>query len=135
MLAWHAAAVAAGRKSEGALAVIDYPHIRPRAVVHRSAAEIRVARIALPALARSEEHTSELQSHHDLVCRLLLEKKKTRRPSYTGRRPRRPRGSSSRRSPRVPRAAGGSRTPGRSPPSNQALRTTTPAYSCRYRTS
>src|SRR5437667_6705453 len=28
------------------------------------------------APARSEEHTSELQSHHDLVCRLLLEKKK-----------------------------------------------------------
>src|SRR6266540_5766134 len=28
------------------------------------------------AQARSEEHTSELQSHHDLVCRLLLEKKK-----------------------------------------------------------
>jgi len=26
-------------------------------------------------MARSEEHTSELQSHHDLVCRLLLEKK------------------------------------------------------------
>jgi len=25
---------------------------------------------------RSEEHTSELQSHHDIVCRLLLEKKK-----------------------------------------------------------
>src|SRR5437667_9018835 len=25
---------------------------------------------------RSEEHTSELQSHHDRVCRLLLEKKK-----------------------------------------------------------
>src|SRR5437773_3638523 len=25
--------------------------------------------------ARSEEHTSELQSHHDLVCRLLLQKK------------------------------------------------------------
>src|SRR5438034_3081721 len=29
---------------------------------------------ATPA-ARSEEHTSELQSHSDLVCRLLLEKK------------------------------------------------------------
>src|SRR5438132_13867314 len=29
---------------------------------------------------RSEEHTSELQSHSELVCRLLLEKKK-RRPS------------------------------------------------------
>src|SRR5438132_9475998 len=27
-------------------------------------------------LNRSEEHTSELQSHSDLVCRLLLEKKK-----------------------------------------------------------
>src|SRR5438477_2045946 len=29
--------------------------------------------------ARSEEHTSELQSHVNLVCRLLLEKKKQRR--------------------------------------------------------
>src|SRR5438034_6708404 len=28
---------------------------------------------------RSEEHTSELQSHSDLVCRLLLEKKKTQK--------------------------------------------------------
>src|SRR5437773_5992520 len=28
------------------------------------------------AVTRSEEHTSELHSHHDLVCRLLLEKKK-----------------------------------------------------------
>src|SRR5437773_3786207 len=30
------------------------------------------------APGRSEEHTSELQSHHDLVCRLLLEKKKNK---------------------------------------------------------
>src|SRR2546421_9551428 len=30
-----------------------------------------------PKVARSEEHTSELQSRSDLVCRLLLEKKKT----------------------------------------------------------
>src|SRR5436190_5990197 len=30
------------------------------------------------ARVRSEEHTSELQSHSDLVCRLLLEKKKIR---------------------------------------------------------
>src|SRR5476649_100795 len=29
-----------------------------------------------PPSGRSEEHTSELQSHSDLVCRLLLEKKK-----------------------------------------------------------
>src|SRR5947207_5958774 len=31
-----------------------------------------------PVRRRSEEHTSELQSHSDLVCRLLLEKKKKR---------------------------------------------------------
>src|SRR5260370_3461833 len=30
---------------------------------------------------RSEEHTSELQSHLNLVCRLLLEKKKQQKPS------------------------------------------------------
>src|SRR2546430_15344257 len=32
----------------------------------------------LPVGARSEEHTSELQSQSNLVCRLLLEKKKKR---------------------------------------------------------
>src|SRR5437667_2809554 len=35
---------------------------------------------------RSEEHTSELQSHHDLVCRLLLEKKKFKRKGSQKRR-------------------------------------------------
>src|SRR5438094_4914838 len=33
---------------------------------------------------RSEEHTSELQSPYDLVCRLLLEKKKTRSTRRSG---------------------------------------------------
>src|SRR2546421_5928816 len=33
--------------------------------------------LASPDPTRSEEHTSELQSRSDLVCRLLLEKKKT----------------------------------------------------------
>src|SRR5260221_10743256 len=33
----------------------------------------------MPFANRSEEHTSELQSHSDLVCRLLLEKKKVER--------------------------------------------------------
>src|SRR5438034_5804647 len=32
---------------------------------------------------RSEEHTSELQSHSDLVCRLLLEKKKKKKKQNT----------------------------------------------------
>src|SRR2546430_4180661 len=36
------------------------------------------ARAAYAAVARSEEHTSELQSQSNLVCRLLLEKKKSR---------------------------------------------------------
>src|SRR5438034_5444978 len=31
------------------------------------------------SVTRSEEHTSELQSHSDLVCRLLLEKKKKKK--------------------------------------------------------
>src|SRR5256885_5555016 len=34
---------------------------------------------AQPSVPRSEEHTSELQSPCNLVCRLLLEKKKTHR--------------------------------------------------------
>src|SRR5438034_1714048 len=33
--------------------------------------------------ARSEEHTSELQLHSDLVCRLLLEKKKKQKSKHT----------------------------------------------------
>src|SRR5436190_10365373 len=36
------------------------------------------ARVPRRVHDRSEEHTSELQSHSDLVCRLLLEKKKKR---------------------------------------------------------
>src|SRR5260221_13108353 len=37
--------------------------------------------VARQCYARSEEHTSELQSHSDLVCRLLLEKNKQYRPA------------------------------------------------------
>src|SRR5438067_9996208 len=43
----------------------------------RAAADIGGARIRPRAVRRSEEHTSELQSRFELVCRLLLEKKKT----------------------------------------------------------
>src|SRR5437667_7822699 len=35
--------------------------------------------LTIEEIERSEEHTSELQSHHDLVCRLLLEKKKKKK--------------------------------------------------------
>src|SRR2546430_9662604 len=47
-----------------------------RARVHRAAAALRVDRPRRGTGTRSEEHTSELQSQSNLVCRLLLEKKK-----------------------------------------------------------
>src|SRR2546422_4649711 len=43
-----------------------------------AAVDAVLAESELPARARSEEHTSELQSRLHLVCRLLLEKKKPR---------------------------------------------------------
>src|SRR5260221_9157350 len=42
----------------------------------RSTSACRRTRSVKALVERSEEHTSELQSHSDLVCRLLLEKKK-----------------------------------------------------------
>jgi len=47
-----AAAVMAGARSEGALALINYPHIRQRPVERASKAELRVARLSLPTLTR-----------------------------------------------------------------------------------
>src|SRR2546427_4806295 len=43
------------------------------------------ARISSHSTRRSEEHTSELQSQSNLVCRLLLEKKKKNDPSHCGK--------------------------------------------------
>src|SRR5260221_5401315 len=43
----------------------------------------RKGRVRCGRPSRSEEHTSELQSHSDLVCRLLLEKKKKMRQNVT----------------------------------------------------
>src|SRR2546430_7745524 len=45
--------------------------------LHRLAPEGLVVGLDFSARMRSEEHTSELQSQSNLVCRLLLEKKKT----------------------------------------------------------
>src|SRR2546430_11417998 len=50
----------------------------PRTVVRRVA-----DRLSALGYERSEEHTSELQSQSNLVCRLLLEKKKKRQASQT----------------------------------------------------
>src|SRR4051812_1881569 len=48
-------------------------------VLYTSGSLHRVNPVTRCRLPRSEEHTSELQSHVNLVCRLLLEKKKTKR--------------------------------------------------------
>src|SRR5438132_6973394 len=52
--------------------------------VIRTCRLIRISSFGLRV--RSEEHTSELQSHSDLVCRLLLEKKKWKHLSNKGNR-------------------------------------------------
>src|SRR5204863_6510020 len=49
--------------------------IRPRWVRSSTGRERSIAAVIASATARSEEHTSELQSRRDLVCRLLHEKK------------------------------------------------------------
>src|SRR3712207_6894692 len=66
----------------------DAPSPQPRRArrAARCGVALAVARTALTlSLARSEEHTSELQSRQYLVCRLLLEKKKQKNEDYTVR--------------------------------------------------
>src|SRR5438477_9790093 len=50
---------------------------RPISIAAAGAPGAALVRRRPPGQPRSEEHTSELQSHVNLVCRLLLEKKKT----------------------------------------------------------
>src|SRR2546430_8026104 len=54
---------------------LDLRACAPYNLASRCFAAFGVTDHALPALERSEEHTSELQSQSNLVCRLLLEKK------------------------------------------------------------
>src|SRR2546430_8131521 len=75
-----------GTAPGGVRAMICRARSRPRAVLPSvivpSSAQAQAASIGTQctsitsALSRSEEHTSELQSQSNLVCRLLLEKKK-----------------------------------------------------------
>src|SRR5438093_9084853 len=57
------------------------PRLRGGRAAHRSVRRrtARAGRGAVRAAGRSEEHTSELQSLTNLVCRLLLEKKKKKK--------------------------------------------------------
>src|SRR2546430_12284546 len=72
--------------------VVDHPFIDRTRLLHvrRGAARSRspsFSRYRRWAGARSEEHTSELQSQSNLVCRLLLEKKKRMRIACSTFRP------------------------------------------------
>src|SRR5437773_7573858 len=84
------AAISTGRPIPGSSGMTSYAPIGPVAAdppaTDLTAGDADCAQMVRGAAAaaratsaievRSEEHTSELQSHHDLVCRLLLEKKK-----------------------------------------------------------
>src|SRR2546427_7491751 len=78
---------------------IEVPRVLHLGALHR---ELERVGVAERLLVRSEEHTSELQSQSNLVCRLLLEKKKNQtlknndRTKYT--RARHAEGSSSAKS-------------------------------------
>src|SRR3989454_8092644 len=56
--------------------VLHHDRLPARQVAQRAIADPRVLEFHARRLGRSEEHTSELQSPCNLVCRLLLEKKK-----------------------------------------------------------
>src|SRR2546427_1040227 len=64
---WHESAV-----NQGLVSAIAAQQDAGRAAMRRAVARD-------PGRKRSEEHTSELQSQSNLVCRLLLEKKKKRK--------------------------------------------------------
>src|SRR5438034_3528319 len=58
---------------------ISIPRTSRAAAPRKRAISNTTSRYTRGKKLRSEEHTSELQSHSDLVCRLLLEKKKTKK--------------------------------------------------------
>src|SRR5947208_11152621 len=65
---------------------VDSPNVLVAGDMESS--ELALTAVPIPTTPRSEEHTSELQSPDHLVCRLLLEKKKTRttRPMHAQRK-------------------------------------------------
>src|SRR2546430_7140598 len=58
-------------------------HLEPEFIPVASADGWQISNPPILSMARSEEHTSELQSQSNIVCRLLLEKKKKHKSTYT----------------------------------------------------
>src|SRR2546429_7292123 len=69
--------------SEGTLAIVTEVTVKLTRLPEAVKTLLAVYDAVDDATERSEEHTSELQSRLHLVCRLLLEKKKTSRQLYT----------------------------------------------------
>src|SRR5690242_20875750 len=63
------------------VAIVSPADVYPAYFVPENAPSI-VAPVPVTVYPRSEEHTSELQSHVNLVCRLLLEKKKSSNTTF-----------------------------------------------------
>src|SRR2546426_8855035 len=80
--AWSAAAVSGTERSvtpsssRAGTCGSWYSTVPPRCRSSRMTSSARLSRTSSTSFLRSEEHTSELQSRCNLVCRLLLEKKK-----------------------------------------------------------
>src|SRR5438105_12164056 len=71
--------------SRGTITLARQPASREEAILW--AQWLRDQGVTVSIGLRSEEHTSELQSRVDLVCRLLLEKKKSSQPATDLRQP------------------------------------------------
>src|SRR5256885_6280904 len=72
-----------GHFSDGNSDLADFAKERRQCQSQNSEQSHRRRMLEMNVVVRSEEHTSELQSPCNLVCRLLLEKKKTALSSYT----------------------------------------------------
>src|SRR3712207_8044751 len=74
-ISWPAVSKQRSTASAGLLPTTPRHGVRRRLAIH-SSITCSASGVWSDAAARSEEHTSELQSRQYLVCRLLLEKKK-----------------------------------------------------------
>src|SRR5690606_41037176 len=71
--------VASGRRSVSSISLRPRRAITAARMAHTAPTTRKASQVSTTSARRSEEHTSELQSRENLVCRLLLEKKKQKK--------------------------------------------------------